>query len=159
MTRRDALLRLHKNLLASRERLGKTLRSELAFLHNGNAANGAGDSADLAFEADGDEISSRLAELGDRELNQVERALSRWNQETYGICVSCQKSISLPRLNALPYTPFCISCVHEMEKSSYADTQQRTGSWSRITDGQASMRDQRASVSEMEMDLSGSRRG
>jgi RNA polymerase-binding transcription factor len=159
MTRRDALLRLHKNLLASKDRLGKTLRSELAFLHDGNAANGAGDSADLAFEADGGEISSRLAELGDRELDQVEQALSRWKQDRYGICVNCQKPISLLRLNALPYAPFCINFVREMEKPSHGDAQQRTGNWSRISDAQAPMHDQRASVSEMEMDLSASWRG
>jgi DnaK suppressor protein len=158
MTRRDALLRLHKDLLAHRERLGNKLQSELAFLHDGNATNGAGDSADLAFAADGGEISSRLAELGDRELIQVEQALARWRQDRYGICVSCQKPISLPRLNALPYAPFCISCVREREKSSHGEAQQGTGNWSRISDAQASMHDQRVSVSEMETDLTGSRR-
>ncbi len=147
------MLRLHQNLLASKERLGKTLRNELAFLQNGNTTNGAGDSADQAFEADGDEISSRLAELGDRELHQVERALARWRQERYGICENCQKSISLPRLNALPYTSFCINCVREMEKSPYAAAQLPTGNWSLISDAQAPMRERRVNLTKMEMDL------
>ena len=159
MTRKDALLRLHKDLLASRDRLGKTLRSELAYLRNGSAANGAGDSADQAFEADGGEISSRLAELGDRELNQVERALARWRQGRYGICENCQKSISLPRMNALPYTSLCIHCVREMEKSPHAESQQSAGNWSRISDAQAPMHDQRVSVTDMENDLTRSRHG
>jgi hypothetical protein len=80
MSRPNALLRLHKNLLACRERLGRKLAGELANLHDGRSTNATGDSADLAFEASGDEVSSRLAELDDRELSQIERALARWNQ-------------------------------------------------------------------------------
>ena len=79
MTRRNALSRLQKNLLARRDTLKKKLASELAYLHDSEAADSSGDSADLAFEADGDEISSPVAELNDRELRHIERALAHWN--------------------------------------------------------------------------------
>src|ERR1700729_75718 len=120
MARPDALLRLHKNLLARKEHLGKKVASELAYLHDGKTADATGDSADLAFDVGGDEMSLRLVEFQDRELSQIERALARWKQGLSGICDggsrNCQKKIPVARLNALPFTPFCINCEREMEK-------------------------------------------
>lgn len=117
----------------------------------------------MAFEANGDELSSRLAELDDRELSQVERALARLQQGMYGICeggsANCQKKIPVARLNALPYTPFCINCERELEKHQSGPGRQSTGPWGHIFDAQAAMQDQRINLSELEMDLSGNRRG
>ena len=159
MTRRNALLRLHENLLARGKRLSKKVVGEPAYQHGCNAPHGTGDSADSAFEAEGGEMSARLAGLGTRELSQIDQALARWKQGTYGLCESCQKQISLPRLNALPYAPFCISCEREMEKSSDGQPRQSTTPWGQILDSQAPMQDQPFNLSEMERELSGSRRG
>ena len=162
MTGRNALLRLHKNLLARMERLAKKLADELAYLRDCKAFDANGDSADLAFEAGGDEISSCLAELDDRELSQIKRALARWQQGKYGICEgsswNCQKTISVARLNALPYTPFCINCERELETHLDGLCRQSKGNWGQISDGQASMQDQQMNLSELEMKMSGSRR-
>jgi DnaK suppressor protein len=159
MTRPIALLRLHKNLLACRERLGRKLTGELAYLHDCKSADATGDSADLAFDAGGDEVSSRLAELDDRELGRIERALARWQQGLYGICESCQRPIPVARLNALPYTASCISCERVMEKFPNAEARQGGGRWGRISDAQAPMQDKRISLAELERGLSDSRRG
>ena len=159
MNRRDALSQLHKNLKASRERLDKKLSGEQAYLNVGEGGNTSGDSADLAFEADGDEMASRLAELGDRELSQIERALDRWTEGTYGICESCQKPISLARLNALPNTPLCIHCEREEEKQPGELGRPSKGNWGQVSDMQASMQDQRINVTAIELELSGNRRG
>lgn len=157
MTRKYALSRLHENLLASRKRLGKKLASELAFLHDWNPAIANGDSADLAFEADGDEISSRLAELDYRELSQIERALARWGEGTYGICESCQKSISLVRLVALPYATLCIHCERAMEKLSEGCVRTSRANWAQITDRPKPMQNPRIDLTVLEKKLSGSR--
>jgi DnaK suppressor protein len=158
MTRRNALLRLRENLLARRERLGKKLAGEQAYLHDWNAADTARDSADLAFEADSDEMSSRLAGLGDRELSQIERALARWERGMYGICEggswSCQRKIPVARLNALPYTLFCINCEREMERRLHGLGGRSTGNWGQVSDAQAIMHDERMIISEMERELS-----
>jgi RNA polymerase-binding transcription factor DksA len=96
MARQNALLRLHKNLLTCSERLGRKLAGDLASLRDFRAADSTGDSADLAFAADGDEMSSRLAELDDRELSKIERALARWQGGTFGICECCQNGFHWP---------------------------------------------------------------
>src|ERR1700687_5080788 len=86
MIRQEALLRLQGTLLARRQELNNLLAGELEYLHEFGAADATGDSADLAFEAGSDEMSSRLAELDARELDQVECVLTRSKQGTYGFC-------------------------------------------------------------------------
>lgn len=163
MPQRDALLRLHKTLQARRAHLCEKLVEDLASLRDLKAVDATGDSADAAFEADGGEMSARLAELDNRELRQIERALARLHQGTYGICEggsgNCQKRIPLPRLNALPYTPFCIICEREMEMHSDEVARQSMGNWAQVFDAQAPMQDQRIHLSELEMGLSGNWRG
>src|SRR5262249_58713881 len=114
MARRDALLRLHKSLMARRDELRKRLGGELQDLRNFKAADPTGDSADLAFDTGSEEVASQLAELESRELNQIERALARLKQGTYGVCEGCQKKIPVARLNALPVSTTCIHGQREI---------------------------------------------
>src|SRR5438477_12655254 len=113
MARRDALLRLHKTLLARRANLRKALAGELADLRK--FKSDSGDSADVAFDAGSEEISTQLAELEARELTQIEKALAKINQGSYGLCEYCQTKIPVARLNALPYSTTCVDCQREME--------------------------------------------
>ncbi|HWB14019.1 MAG TPA: TraR/DksA C4-type zinc finger protein [Pirellulales bacterium] len=47
-------------------------------------------------------------------LADVRAALNRIDQGTYGICEECQTEIDEARLEALPYTPYCINCAQKM---------------------------------------------
>ena len=106
MARRDALLRLHKSLLARRAAIRKKLADELDNLRNFKSGDATGDAADVAFEAGSDEMSSQLAELDSRELSQIERSLVRLKQGTYGLCEVCGRPIPDERLEALPTARF-----------------------------------------------------
>src|ERR1700678_532716 len=110
MARRDALLHLHKALMARRAELLKRLGGELEDLRNYKATDATGDSADAAFDSGSEEIASQLAELEARELSQVDRAVTRLKQGIYGVCEGCQCKIPVARLNALPYSTACIKC-------------------------------------------------
>lgn len=44
-------------------------------------------------------------------LAEVERALARLDDGTYGSCLRCNKPINEARLEAMPATPFCIECA------------------------------------------------
>src|SRR6202043_55806 len=92
------------------------LGGELKDLRNFKS-NDTGDSADAAFDSGSEEIASQLAELEARELSQIERALARIKQGTYGLCEICQIKIPVARLNALPYSTTCVPCQREMEIS------------------------------------------
>lgn len=155
MARRDALLRLHKSLLARRNHLLRKIKGELADL-KGNGA--AGDSADVAFETGSDEMATQLAELDARELNQIERALARLKQGTYGLCEGCQIKIPVSRLNALPYTTFCIECQREREKFPDWDQYHSGGDWEKVFHAEGPLEDRREiNLSDLEMDLSSNR--
>jgi DnaK suppressor protein len=157
MARRDALLRLHKSLLSRRADIHRKLADELDSLRNLKSSSAIGDAADVAFEAGSDEMTSQLAELDSRELSQIERALARLKQGTYGLCETCGHKIPVGRLNALPYTTLCIACQREMEK--YPNWNDRNhGNWEKVYDAPASLEDQReVNLSDIEIDISSNR--
>jgi len=49
-------------------------------------------------------------------LMKVNHALDRINNGSYGICENCGKPIESERLQALPYTTFCVECKKSEEK-------------------------------------------
>ena len=55
----------------------------------------------------------------DRQLLQmVENALARVHEGTFGECISCGKEINAKRLEAVPWTRYCIECQEKMEKGT-----------------------------------------
>jgi DnaK suppressor protein len=156
MARRDALLRLHKTLVARGTALRKALAGELADLRL--KTTDTGDSADAAFDAGSEEIASQLAELEARELSQIERALARMKQGCYGLCEYCQVKIPVARLNALPYSTTCVDCQREMETSPGWAGRHGGADWEKVSDAEAPMEDQReVDLTDLEMDLSSNR--
>ncbi|MER3415422.1 MAG: hypothetical protein C4297_04305 [Gemmataceae bacterium] len=153
MARKDALIRLHKRLLARRDALRKALAGQLSDLAKGGAT---GDIADIAFDIGAGEISSQLAELEARELQLVERALEKLEQGTYGICELCGQKIPVARLNAMPYCVYCIKCQREVERNPNWHQDRRDARWDRVYD-QKVFRDEEEpeiSLSDLEIDLS-----
>ncbi len=47
------------------------------------------------------------------ELDQINAALERMDQGTYGVCEVCGKDIPFERLEAIPYTAFCVNDTPE----------------------------------------------
>ena len=43
-------------------------------------------------------------------LAEIDAALARLDEGTYGACSSCRREIAPERLEALPWTPLCIDC-------------------------------------------------
>ena len=56
------------------------------------------------------------------ELHQIEDALKKINNKTYGICDMCSISIPIGRLKAKPFAKFCTECrtVYEQEQQKRA---------------------------------------
>ena len=53
-----------------------------------------------------------------KELEEIEDALKRIQNGTYGICEMCDESIAIGRLRAKPFAKFCTPCreIYEVEK-------------------------------------------
>lgn len=61
---------------------------------------------------------SRLTGLQDgavRQLKDIDRALARIDDRTYGICSRCGKPIARARLDARPVAELCIDCARLAE--------------------------------------------
>jgi len=138
--------------MARRTELRRRLGGELEDLRNFNNSDQTGDSADLAFDSGSEEIASQLAELEARELNQIERALTRMKQGTYGVCEGCQAKILVARLNALPYSTTCVKCQREMELYGSWDDRRREN-WEKVGDSE-SAEDPQVDLSDLELDMS-----
>lgn len=52
------------------------------------------------------------------ELQRIEAALSRIEQDEYGICTSCGEDIDLKRLQFDPTAFLCIDCARRSERSA-----------------------------------------
>lgn len=74
--------------------------------------------ADFEERAQEERAARLLARLGvqeQREIEEIDAALQRIAEGTYGICESCQEKIAEARLRALPATRVCVDCarIHE----------------------------------------------
>jgi RNA polymerase-binding protein DksA len=94
-----ALMRLNGRLIGDRDAHRREVSESLAEAHK--------DPSDTA--ADRSERDILFAELGMEEnsIAEVEAALQRIRNGTYGICEATGKPISLDRLRAIPWTRFC----------------------------------------------------
>ena len=111
MNRQEAILELHQVLINRRNSLERFCAHDLQLLKDLRI-----DSEDSVFEASQQDVSSKLAEVENKELNKINNALNRIKLGKYGLCESCDSPIALPRLQALPYATFCISCQRKKEE-------------------------------------------
>lgn len=154
MARKDALLRLHSRLVARRDALRKALNGDLQSWQEYTTLT-VGDNVDAAVDTANDEISSQLAEIESRELEQIERALDRIVKGVYGRCEFCGGKVAEARLNALPYTNSCIDCQRENERrgdprgSFGVDTR-----WAKIYEKDEDERDTDVNLNDFELDAS-----
>jgi DnaK suppressor protein len=76
---------------------------------------------DVADKAESSYTKEFLLSLSDAEreqLFQIDAALKRIERKEFGHCQMCQKEISKKRLNALPWTPYCIDCQEKAESET-----------------------------------------
>ena len=116
MARKEAMAKEREVLIARREALRKALAGDLSMLKDLREQS-SGDVVDAALDSAQDELSSQLAEVESRELSNVEAALEKMREGTYGKCEGCAENIPLVRLQALPYAGHCIQCQTELEKN------------------------------------------
>jgi RNA polymerase-binding transcription factor DksA len=66
---------------------------------------------ELAVEREGDQVLEATGSAGQVEISQIQAALRRVADGTYGTCARCGEAIAEARLDLLPWTPHCRSCA------------------------------------------------
>lgn len=74
------------------------------------------DWSENAVESENDEVLEEVGTLALDEIRKIKLALSKIEDETYGICTSCQEKIAAERLAALPYATRCIACSSDADQ-------------------------------------------
>jgi RNA polymerase-binding transcription factor len=81
-----------------------------------SADDGTEDIVDRANNSYNRELMFSLSDSERQLLFQVEEALRRIEDGSYGACANCGQTISLQRLQAVPWTRFCIDCQELAER-------------------------------------------
>lgn len=74
------------------------------------------DMGDLSQLDLNEDIDYALLNMQIERLREVEDALDRLEEGTYGICEDCDATIKLERLKVLPFTTYCVRCQERREQ-------------------------------------------
>ena len=72
--------------------------------------------ADLASDNAEEDTSLDLLSSEERLLKQIQNALKRIENKTYGKCSKCGEDVSIKRLKAVPYAELCRNCQEKEER-------------------------------------------
>ena len=79
------------------------------------------DAADHAVQSYQKELLFLQGTNGHTQLAQVRSALDRMEDGSFGECLHCGNMIGEKRLDAVPWTPYCIECQEKIETGQIAD--------------------------------------
>src|SRR4051794_2676288 len=77
-----------------------------------------GDAADFSVADEGEDESFREADAAAVQLQQIRDALRRIDAGTFGRCIVDGKPIEAKRLEAEPWTPYCLDHQQRLEQGS-----------------------------------------
>lgn len=97
--------RIEKNLSGVQEEINELRTQEL------------GDEADLAAASSDTMIESAIISQQQKELGEINRALTKIENGEYGICEMCEDPIGFQRLKVKPHAIYCIDCREIVENS------------------------------------------
>ncbi len=110
------LEKIRQRLLAKRRELMSGVRGSSAGSLEAGDDGGIQDIADQASTAYTKEFLLSVGDAERRLLRQVDEALEKLRQKTYGRCEKCHELIGKKRLEALPFAKLCIGCQEEEER-------------------------------------------
>lgn len=110
------LEKVRAKLLKLRQEIADNIESGLGELQNTEAYRPADLGGEEFSDSTDDFIVPQLLEMGATRLEEIDRALERLDNDTYGYCLECERPIGLERLKALPFAELCIDCKRKEEQ-------------------------------------------
>ena len=111
---RQRLLALKKRLGADLSGLEEEALRGVGAESSGGLSNVPVHPADLGNDNYEEEVTLGLLENEDQLLDEINDALDRIEQGTFGRCEECGQEISRERLEALPYARYCVLCAQKL---------------------------------------------
>jgi len=97
---RTLLLKKRSELLASAKGAPEALATSVQ----------SPDVVEFAVKTAEQDVTAMTASLRSQLLREVDNALGRCARGTYGACEGCHGEIAPPRLKAVPWTRYCLTC-------------------------------------------------
>lgn len=113
--------RLYQDKLLAQKHLLEQAMSTAVEQGRETVADDTQDVADQAVLSYQKEFLFSQGTTGHRQLRLVHQALNRVKDGSYGECVHCGNEIGPKRLEALPWTPYCINCQEKIENGEIED--------------------------------------
>ena len=105
-----------RNILTQQQRVrSEYVRDNQQGALDAAADDGVKDSVDMALQDVNQEIAFRLGERQSQTVAEIDEALRRIDEGTFGTCERCGKVIDERRLEALPAARYDAACQSEME--------------------------------------------
>ena len=108
-----------KKLLEKKANIVRKL-SELTTESKEMETNVAQDPVDKAESSYTKEFLLSLSDGEREQLFLIDEALKRLQRDEFGVCQLCQQEIGRKRLEAIPWTPYCINCQEKAEEEQKA---------------------------------------
>lgn len=119
--RSKSLEKLREALLERRNSMRRSWDSDS--MDDSQADVLVGDAVDAATELSESELEYHFFEVESREFGQIEHAIKRFEEGTYGTCEGCGQPIPIARLKVLPFACKCVKCQQlddeEKDRSSF----------------------------------------
>jgi DnaK suppressor protein len=109
--------RFRKALLSKREEL----KQQLARRRDGLILMPASDPLERVRNIADRDLNVRYADRIYLTLSLVEGALKEIDDGTFGLCAQCGDEIPMKRLEAVPWSPYCVSCQECFELAEQAE--------------------------------------
>ena len=112
---KDRLLALRARLRGDVSQMADTALRKSRSEANGDLSSMPIHMADIGTDNFDQEFTLSLMESEGDALQQIEAALERIDEDTYGDCEECGAKIPKARLNAIPYANLCVRCAEHQE--------------------------------------------
>lgn len=112
---KESLLQLRARLRGDVTAMAEAALSKTRTEASGGLSSMPSHMADVGSDNYDQEFTLSLLQNEEETLDQIEAALERIEDGIYGSCIECDGRITKPRLNAIPYTPFCIKCASKLQ--------------------------------------------
>lgn len=105
----------HEALKAELEQRLAEMQARLANIKKDVTKGYSGDSAEQAQERENDEVVDAIGNEARQSLHDIQVALDRIADGTYGECEACGEAISEGRLKAIPEATRCVNCADQVK--------------------------------------------
>jgi len=121
---KEQLKQFRQLLITERVKLADEIRS-IAKENAKSSRDASGDlsaytvhMADMAADTYERELSMNIVSSEQEILYEIDDALKRIDDASYGACQQCNEAITLSRLKAVPYASLCIACQRVKEQKN-----------------------------------------